>query len=135
MKARNAAQHLDGGLQQNDGGRPVHVVVAVDQDCLLRLNRLPDAPDRSLHAQHRIGIEQMIELRMEKTLGLSRIAYAARHQQLGDQQRQPGLAGKRSCSSRITLEKYPAPIQKRGGSFRRAHDSSSASSSSRMISL
>ena len=65
----------------------------------LRRNRLPDARHRALHAQHRVRIEQLIELWMEKALGLSRIAHAARHQQLGNQQRQPGFARQR-CQPR-----------------------------------
>ncbi len=39
MKVALPAEHLDGCLQQHHGGRPVHVVVAVDQDRLLRRNR------------------------------------------------------------------------------------------------
>jgi hypothetical protein len=31
MKADNAAEHFDGGLEQDDGGGAVHVVVAVEQ--------------------------------------------------------------------------------------------------------
>ena len=112
MKARLPAQHLDGCLQQHHGRRPVHVVIAVDQDRLPRGNRLLNTRHRPLHAQHRVRIVQLLEIVDEEiALGLGRRAHSARHQQFGNQQRQPGLACQGCGRSRIALRKYPAPAE------------------------
>ena len=111
MKARLPAQHLDGSLQQHHCRRPVHVVVAVDQDRLPRGNRVLNTRYRPLHAQHRVGVVQVLKLWMKESLRLGRRAHSARHQQFGNQQRQPGLACQGSGRTRIALRKYPAPAE------------------------
>ena len=63
--ADSAAEDLDGGLEQDDGGGAVHVVVAVDEDRLARRDGLLDARDRGGHAVQRIGVEQVVERRDE----------------------------------------------------------------------
>ncbi len=55
MEIDRAAQHLDGGLEQDDGGGAVHVVIAVEQHRLAPRDCLFDAGDGSFMPSMRSG--------------------------------------------------------------------------------
>ena len=57
MKIRFAAQHLDGRLEQHNGGRAIHVIIAVD-GWLQAHNRHLHPRYRRGHPLHPVGIEQ-----------------------------------------------------------------------------
>ena len=81
MEADGAAEALDGGLEEDDGGGSVYVVVAIDKDWLPRGDGLPDAADGDVHAEHEEGIVELIEAGVEEGGGLLGRADAA-----GDEQ-------------------------------------------------
>jgi hypothetical protein len=86
VEAHGAPEHLNRGLEQHHGGCTVDIVVAVDQDGFARGNRGFDARDGRAHAQHRIRVEQVIEVRVQIALGSGRGRDAAGHQKRGDHQ-------------------------------------------------
>ena len=59
MKASFAAQHFNSGLEQNDGGGAVHIVVAVEQNRLMARDGRFKAFDGRSHAQHEEGIVEL----------------------------------------------------------------------------
>ena len=84
VKADGAAEDLDGGLKQDDGGGAVHVVVAVDEDRLACRDGLLDARDCVGHAMQSVGVEQMVERRMKEVCGFGRVGNTALEQQRSD---------------------------------------------------
>ena len=66
--ANAAAEDLDRGLEQDDRGGAIDVVIAVDEDGLVPGDRLLDARDRRCHAVQRVWVEQVFE-RGTKELG------------------------------------------------------------------
>jgi hypothetical protein len=73
MKADLAAEHLDGGLEQDHGGGAVHVVVAVEKHRLARGDGALQALDGRGHAQHEEGIVEMRRLGIEEGEGLAAV--------------------------------------------------------------
>jgi hypothetical protein len=85
MEADGAAEALDGGLEQDDGGGSVYVVVAVYKDDFARGDRLLDAFDGGGHAEHQVGIAQVVEAGTEEARGFGGVADASRDEQAGDE--------------------------------------------------
>ena len=50
VKVGRAAAQFDGGFEDDDGGGAIDIVVAVDQDAFLALNRRLEAIDGGFHA-------------------------------------------------------------------------------------
>ncbi len=73
VEADGATENLDSGLEQNDGGSAVDVVVAVDEDRFTRGDGLLDTFDRDSHPVERIWIEQVVQRGMEELRGGSGI--------------------------------------------------------------
>ena len=61
VEVGGAAAQLNRGLQDDDCGRAIHVVVAVDQDGFFVLDGGFDAINRRLHARHQVRRMQMSE--------------------------------------------------------------------------
>jgi hypothetical protein len=89
VEANGAAKALDGGLEQDYGGGSVDVIVAVYEDDFARGDRLLDASDGGGHAEHEIGIVQVIEARAKEARGFGAVADASRDEQARDQRREP----------------------------------------------
>ena len=66
VKAGIAAEHFDGGLEQDDCGGAVDVVVAVEQDGLAGGDGVLEALDGSGHAEHEKGIVEVGDFRIEE---------------------------------------------------------------------
>ena len=73
VKARHAAEHLDGRLEQDDGGGAVHVVVAVEQHRLAVRDGPLQPFDGRGHAQHEEWIVKMSEFGIEEGEGVLRL--------------------------------------------------------------
>jgi len=69
VKANFATEQFDGGLEQDDRGGAVDVVIAVEQDGFLARDRCFNAFNGSLHAEHEKRIVQMGYFRIEKCKG------------------------------------------------------------------
>ena len=91
MEAGHAAEHLDGRLEQHDGGGAVHVVVAVEQHRLARGDGPLQPGDGRVHAQHQQGIVEVSDFRIEEGEGFGGLGNAAGHQQLGQHHAAGGL--------------------------------------------
>ena len=66
VKTDFAAEHFNGCFEQNGGGGAIDVIVAVDQDRLSALYGLLNARNGGGHAEHAVGIEEMIQLRLQE---------------------------------------------------------------------
>ena len=64
--ASGACEHFNGGLEQDNGGGAVDVVVAVEEDGFARGDGGFEAMDRSCHAEHEKGIVEEREFRIEE---------------------------------------------------------------------
>ena len=71
---------LAGGLQKNCCYGAVDVVVAVDEDGLMREKRLPDALDGFAHAVHGVRIVEVREGRVEELCCRGYVCMAARNE-------------------------------------------------------
>ena len=108
VKARHAAEHFDGGFEQDDGDGSVHVVVAVEKHGLARGDGALEPVDGCGHAQHEEGIVQVGGLGIEEGVGLGGGGDAARDEQLGEHQRQARFAGEGSGFFRVRFGEEPA---------------------------
>ncbi len=108
MEAGYAAEHFDGGFEQDNGGRAVHVVVAVEQHRLAAGNGLLQPVRGGVHAQHELWIVELSGIRMEKREGFSRLGKAASHQQFGQHLGQMGVLGQCGGLGRMRLGQSPA---------------------------
>ena len=84
VKFRRAAAQFDRGLEDDDCGRAIHVVVAVDQDGFFVLDCGFDAINGRLHAGHQVGRMQMRKRGREETFGCVGFGDAAHDQQAGE---------------------------------------------------
>ncbi len=84
LRLRTRTQSLDRRLQQYRGRRAVHVVVAVNEDGFVRQHRLSYPRHRLAHAQHPVGIVQLVERRSKERLCRLRRCDPAPNQQLRD---------------------------------------------------
>ena len=108
MKTCHAAEHFDGGFEQDDGDGSVHVVVAVEKHRFARGDGALETVDGIVHAQHEEGIVQMGRLGIEEGEGLSGGGDAARDEQFGEHKRQARLAGQGGGFFRMRLGEEPA---------------------------
>ena len=69
MEANRAAEHLDCGLEQHNGGGAVDVVVAVEEDWFAARDGGLNAFDCGRHAQHQKRIVKLGYFRIEKREG------------------------------------------------------------------
>ncbi len=86
MEAYRAAEHFYRCFEQYHGGGAVDVVVAVDQDRLASLDRRLYAQDCGAHAQHRVRIKQVIEVRVQVAFGRGQGSDSAGNKQRGNHQ-------------------------------------------------
>ena len=84
MEADGAAEHFDGGLEENSGGGAVDVVVAVDEDGLLGGDGLADARDGAIHAEHGERVEEVADARVEEEVRVSGSDDAAGDEEFGN---------------------------------------------------
>lgn len=84
MEADGAAESFDRGLEQDDGGGSVHVIVAIYKDRLMREDSLLNAGDGCGHPEHKIRIMQLVEAGMEESGSFRRVADTARYEQSRD---------------------------------------------------
>ena len=108
MEARDSSEHLDGSLEQNDGGGAVHVVVAVKQDRLARGYGSLQPCDSRVHAQHEEGIVKVSNFWIEEGECFRWLGDAAGHQQFGQHLRQACGFGQRGGLVRMRLGEDPA---------------------------
>ena len=111
MEAGNAAEHLDRCLEQDDGGRAVDIVVAIEQHRFAIGDRLFKPRDSLGHAQHQERIVKMCDFRIEESEGIGGVLDAASHQQFGQHQRQVSGLSKRGGLVRIRPDKAPALVR------------------------
>ena len=71
------AQAHEGRGQEGRGGDPVHVVIAVDQDGLALVDRLPDPRRGAVHVAHGEGVQEPIQAGFKEILNVRRTAEAA----------------------------------------------------------
>ena len=88
--------------------RPVHVIVAVDENFLLPLDGLPETFDRRAHVGHQERVVKLGEGRIEKTLGRLGLREAAQHQQPRHQRRNAQLAREPRDSFGVNRANLPA---------------------------
>jgi hypothetical protein len=84
VETDRAAEHLNGCFEQNGGGGAIDVIVAIDEDRFAALDGLLHAGDSGGHAVHAVGIEKMIQLRLQEVSDFLRGAEAAGEQKLGN---------------------------------------------------
>jgi len=108
VEADLAAEHLNGGFEQDNGGGSVYVVVAVQEDGLLGGDGLLKAGDGGGHAEHQEGVVEMSDLRVEEGEGLSGTGDAAGDEELGEDQGQAGGFGEGLCLVRVRVSQLPA---------------------------
>ena len=80
VEDRVAAGQLNGLFQDDDGDRSIHVVVAVDQDFLLRLDGRAQPGDGVPHSGQQERIVQVVERRGQESPGGLGIFQAATQQ-------------------------------------------------------
>ena len=114
VKTRFAAEHFDGGLEQDHGDGAVHVVVAVKKNGLARGDGAFETVDGRGHAEHEEGIVEMRGLGIEEGEGLGGLSDAAGDEQLGENQRQAGFAGEGGGGFRVRVSEKPALAGQRG---------------------
>ena len=104
---RNVIVHVTGAGQFQTGPEharaadAVDVIIAVDDDRPVRVDRPDDSLGRLAHSRQRLGVVQAAELRLEERLGLLGLLDPPVDQQLGDQRRDPGAPGERHDPARI----------------------------------
>ena len=94
VKADHAAEHLDGGLEQDDGGGAVHIVVAIEQDGLVELDGLFEAQYGRVHAEHELRVVEVGDFRIQEGEGCFGIDDAAGDEQFGEHLRDTGCCRK-----------------------------------------
>ena len=108
-----AAAQLQRGLQDDDRGGAVHVVVAIDENGLAAFDGRAQALHRRAQAGHQVGRVQVVQRGIEKLLGLLRVLDAARRQQTRHGDRQAHLQGQPLHMLRIGVAKDPAHVSVR----------------------
>jgi hypothetical protein len=108
MKARSAAQHLNGGLEQHNSRGSVHVIIAVEQHRFLGGDCALDALDRGRHALHQEWVVEMVEIGIEKREGSGGIGYAAGDQQFRKYLRETRICCQRGSGFKVRFLQNPA---------------------------
>jgi hypothetical protein len=67
-------EHFDGGLEQDDGGGAVYVVVAVEEDGFAGGDGQLESVGGGGHAQHQEGIVKLADLGIEEAGAASAVA-------------------------------------------------------------
>jgi hypothetical protein len=93
VKSDIAAEHFDGGFEQDDSDSAVDIVVAIEEDGLACGDGAFQTIDGGGNAEHEEGIVKMRGLGVEESEGLGGGVNAARDKQLGEDKGQTGLAG------------------------------------------
>jgi len=75
------AEQLERAAQNHGGGDAVHVVITVDRDLLLPLDRRQDAIDGHRHVRQLERIVQVIQRRMQEPVSEIRLTDTADRQQ------------------------------------------------------
>jgi hypothetical protein len=107
VEAGDSAEHFDGGLEQDNGGGAVDVVVAVEKDGLAAVDGGFKAGDGGSHAEHQRWIVQMIDGGVKKGEGRGWRVDAAGEKQLREDERQARGLGQGFCF-RVRLGEDPA---------------------------
>ena len=110
MEIHLTAEHLDGRLEQHDGGGAIHVIIAVDEDGLAPVNGRLHPGNGRCHAVHRVGIEQVFDAGVEENVRLGCSAHAALRQQLGDDEGKSGALRQRRCRGNVRLGQDPGSV-------------------------
>src|SRR5579885_3219576 len=103
-----SAHHFNGCLENDRGGCAVHVVIAVNEDGFMPAYGLANPDDGGIHAEHVVGVVEVVELGVEEARDFFAGAQAARKQQFSDNQWNAGGAGQRGCGCRIGFVVDPA---------------------------
>jgi len=107
VKADRAAEHLDGGLQQDNGSGAVHVVIAVKQNSLMVCDGAFQPLDSHCQSQHEEGIVKVGRLRVQKSVSPLCFRDATGHQQLGQHQGQASCVGQSRSLCGMRLSQGP----------------------------
>ncbi len=108
VEARDSAEHLDGRLEEDNGGGAVHVIVAVKQHRLTGGDGSLQPGYGFIHTQHKQRVMKMRDFRIKECEGFSRLGDAASYQQFCQHQRQAGCLGQFCGLGRMRLDKAPA---------------------------
>jgi hypothetical protein len=103
-----AAQHFDGGFQQDYSDSAVDVIIAVEKNGFSRGDGAFEALDSNGHPEHEVGIVEVRGFRVEEGKGLGGGGDPARDEQLGEDERQARLACERSRLVGMRLGYEPA---------------------------
>jgi len=107
VKPSFAAQHFNGGLEQDYGGGAVYVVVAVEKDGLVVCDRRLKSICGGCHAEHEEWIVKEGWLWVEEGMRLSCGGDAAGEEQFRKDQRQASLSGEVLCFFAMRLGYEP----------------------------
>jgi hypothetical protein len=107
VKTRFAAEHFDGGFEQDYGGGAVYVVVAVEEDWLMTRYRSLQSLDGCGHAEHEKWIVEVSKLRIEEGVGLGCGGDAAGEEQLREGLGQVGCLGESRGLFKVRLGDEP----------------------------
>ena len=111
MEARFAAEHFDGGFEQDDGGGAVDVVVAIEQDGFVGGDGALETVDGGGHAEHEKGIVELGYFGVEESEGFSCIGDASGDEEFSeDEGRRASLA--RASAAALWLGEGPALARK-----------------------
>jgi hypothetical protein len=78
------------GLEQHNGGRAIHVIIAVDEDRLQPRDGCLHPRYRRGHPLHGVRIKQLFHARVKKNLSFGRAFDPTLRQQFGHDQRETG---------------------------------------------
>ena len=108
VKADVASQHFDGGFEKDDSDRAVDVVVAIEEDGLVRGDGAFETVDGGGHAPHQEWIVEVRGLGVEEGEGLGGGGDATRNEQLGEDEGQARITGERCGSIGVRVGQEPA---------------------------
>lgn len=110
MEANRAAEHFNCGLKQHDRSSTVDVVVPVDEDWLMFCDCDLDTSNCFAHAEHGVGIGQVIDSGLEERRGFGGGFDAAIDQKSGQGERDLRFSCKPLGVGRIDALHLPALI-------------------------
>jgi hypothetical protein len=80
VKADEAAEHFNGGFEQDDGNGAVNIVVAIEKDWLARGDGAFDALDGGGHSEHEKGVVEVRRLGIQESESFGGGGDAARYE-------------------------------------------------------
>ncbi len=92
-----SGDHLDGGLEEDDGYGAVYVIVAVDEDGFAAGDGGLDSRDGLGHPGHGVGIEKMVESGVQEAAGFDGRCNSPYDEQAGEERRDAEFGGERCC--------------------------------------